>query len=221
MAVGVLRTEAFRWTQATGIVGLGDLDGDGVFSAANAVSADGSIVVGSGRSAQGERAFLWDETNKMRNLQDVLVSEYGLGSALAGWTLQSAVAISADGKVIAGVGRNPDNQTESWLVDLNVTLIPGDANGDGKVDLTDFGILKSNFGTGTTPEQGDFTGDGKVDLTDFGILKANFGKGAGLAVPEPSGWVLAVLAGLAGLLLLSARRRPAARSPGDVKPPAA
>jgi hypothetical protein len=54
--------------------------------------------------------------------------------------------------------------------------LPGDFNTDGKVDLTDFGILKENFGSGTTAAQGDANGDAKVDLTDFGILKENFGK---------------------------------------------
>ncbi len=51
----------------------------------------------------------------------------------------------------------------------------GDANGDGRVDLTDFGILKANFGKGSGWSQGDFDGNGRVDLTDFGLLKNAFG----------------------------------------------
>ncbi|MFO0898484.1 MAG: Ig-like domain-containing protein [Pirellulales bacterium] len=54
-------------------------------------------------------------------------------------------------------------------------LVPGDVNGDGKVDLSDFGALKANFGTGDSLAEGDLDGNGKVDLSDFGILKANFG----------------------------------------------
>src|SRR5204863_1736162 len=40
--------EAYRWTAATGIVGLGDLNGDPEFqsSTATAVSPNGSVVVG-------------------------------------------------------------------------------------------------------------------------------------------------------------------------------
>ncbi|MFO0900698.1 MAG: sugar-binding protein [Pirellulales bacterium] len=83
-------------------------------------------------------------------------------------------------------------------------VLPGDANADGKVDLTDFGILKANFGAGTTAAQGDFNGDAKVDLTDFGILKDNFGKSGAAAVPEPSTWLLMALGALA---LLGLRRR--------------
>ncbi len=54
---------------------------------------------------------------------------------------------------------------------------PGDADGDGDVDLDDFVILKTNFGTpsGATTATGDFDGDGDVDLDDFVILKTNFG----------------------------------------------
>ncbi|MFO0900603.1 MAG: dockerin type I domain-containing protein [Pirellulales bacterium] len=206
---GLVSTEAFRWTKESGIMqSLGDLPGDGLFSTAYGVSGDGSLVVGSGRDASGERAFIWDEADGMRNLRDVLVSDYGLGNSLTGWTLSSATAISADGMFLTGIGRNPDGLTESWYVDLNAKLIPGDANGDGKVDLSDFGILKSNFGSGTTLAEGDFNADGKVDLSDFGILKENFGATGAAFVPEPSSLVLAGI-GVLALGLVARRRRTA------------
>ena len=56
----------------------------------------------------------------------------------------------------------------------------GDADLDGNVDLEDFHILKTNFGTGTTWAEGDFDEDGDVDLDDFYILKINFGATANL-----------------------------------------
>jgi hypothetical protein len=43
-------------------------------------------------------------------------------------------------------------------------------------------------------------GDAKIDLTDFGILKENFGKTAGAAVPEPSTLLLLTIGGLAALI---------------------
>lgn len=85
-------------------------------------------------------------------------------------------------------------------------LLAGDANGDGQVDLTDFGVLKLNFGAGASREQGDFNGDGQVDLTDFSILKNNFGKAGVAAVPEP-GTLALLLIGAAGSLFLGRRRR--------------
>ncbi|NLF29826.1 MAG: hypothetical protein GX591_02925 [Planctomycetes bacterium] len=63
------------------------------------------------------------------------------------------------------------------IVDAGSTCNPGDADGDGDVDLDDFVILKNNFGTatGATCAEGDFDGDGDVDLDDFVLLKNNFG----------------------------------------------
>lgn len=49
--------EAFRWKQATGMIGLGVLPG-GAVSVANAVNADGSVVVGDGDSANGSGHFV-------------------------------------------------------------------------------------------------------------------------------------------------------------------
>jgi hypothetical protein len=78
---------------------------------------------------------------------------------------------------------------------INV-LTPGDANRDQSVDLSDFGLLKANFGGAGGWSGGDFDGNGAVDLSDFGLLKANFGAAPGAAVPEPAGWLLAAIAAL-------------------------
>jgi hypothetical protein len=57
-----------------------------------------------------------------------------------------------------------------------ISQIPGDANGDGMVDVGDLGILAANYGgSGKTWSQGDFNGDGQVDVGDLGILAANYG----------------------------------------------
>jgi hypothetical protein len=57
-------------------------------------------------------------------------------------------------------------------------MIPGDANGDGVVDVGDLGILATNYGTttGATWDRGDFNHDGAVDIGDLGILAANYGQ---------------------------------------------
>ncbi|MEM6749993.1 MAG: dockerin type I domain-containing protein [Planctomycetota bacterium] len=86
------------------------------------------------------------------------------------------------------------------------TALPGDANGDGVVDLLDFDVLAQNFGsnTGNGAADGDFNGDGTVDLLDFDILAQNFGATSPAAVPEPAS--LGLL-GLGAAALVRGRRR--------------
>ena len=110
--------EAFRWTAATGMVGLGDLPGGAFAGGANATSADGQVVVGQSSSASvisGE-AFLWTAEDGMRSLHDLLATDLGLD--LTGWRLITARAISSDGRTIVGLGRNPNNINESWIATI-------------------------------------------------------------------------------------------------------
>lgn len=53
----------------------------------------------------------------MRNLIDVLV-ELGLGSEMAGWDLEQATAVSADGLNVVGWGYNPAGDEEAWVAHL-------------------------------------------------------------------------------------------------------
>jgi hypothetical protein len=91
---------------------------------------------------------------------------------------------------------------------------PGDANGDGIVDINDLTIVLANYGKtiGMDWSTGDFNGDGHVDINDLTIVLANYGhtigsSSAGLnAVPEPS--MLGLLGlGIAGLSAFAWRRR--------------
>jgi uncharacterized membrane protein len=110
--------QAFRWTAEEGVLPLGLISGDTAFSMANAVSADGSIIVGSSAaSASLVNAFIWDAKNGMRELKQVLQNEYNLD--LSGWKLERATSISANGNIIAGIGINPNGHSQSWLVNLN------------------------------------------------------------------------------------------------------
>ena len=84
------RTEAFVWTAEAGMIGLGDFDGGNIDSEANAVSADGTVVVG---WAEGGGAFRW-------TAQAGLVPLGTLGQ-----NVDYAFGISADGQVIVGWGQ--------------------------------------------------------------------------------------------------------------------
>jgi murein DD-endopeptidase MepM/ murein hydrolase activator NlpD len=58
-----------------------------------------------------------------------------------------------------------------------LTIKQGDANGDGKVDETDYGIWLSHFATTVTggASVGDFDGNGIVDGVDYSIWLKNYG----------------------------------------------
>lgn len=80
---------------------------------------------------------------------------------------------------------------------VDVVGIEGDFDGDGDVDIVDFGNFATNFGmTGLPidpPADGDFDLDGDVDIVDFGTFGQNFGigvPGSGAAIPEPASLVL-------------------------------
>jgi probable HAF family extracellular repeat protein len=76
------RRSAFRWTESGGFASLGP---DTVV--ANAVTADGSVVVGQGRV----QAFRWTETGGAQFL-----------GVLPGHTHSAATAVSDDGKIVVG-----------------------------------------------------------------------------------------------------------------------
>ncbi len=63
--INVSGSEAFRWTSAGGAVGLGDLPGGDFYSAATAVSADGSVVGGDSTGVSGIEGFLWTQAGGM------------------------------------------------------------------------------------------------------------------------------------------------------------
>jgi probable HAF family extracellular repeat protein len=192
-------TEAFRWTQGGGMVGLGILPGF-VSSRADDVSADGSVVIGWGHSASDTAAFLWDATHGIRNLRDVLVNDFGLGTNLDGWNLGYARGVSADGQVVVGYGTNPNGNTEAWIARLATEpMSKGDFNSDGTVDAADYVVWRKNFSD---------------DPTKYDEWRDNFGRtlsaGSGsalpsaaplsAAVPEPATWLLLLLSAAAPLL---------------------
>ena len=81
----------------------------------------------------------------------------------------------------------------------------GDANLDGVVDGSDFGIWNSNKFTLTGKwSKGDFNADGASDGSDFGLWNANkFTSSDSSLVPEPT----SMIAGFAALLLATTLRR--------------
>ncbi len=227
-------SQAFRWTASGGMVGLGDFPGGMLFSYATGVSADGSVVVGSGSSDSGGQAFRWTESGGM----------VGLGDLPGGYFVSNANGVSADGSVIVGKGESASGGeafrwTESGGM-VGLGDLPGgyfssnalDVSADGSVVV---GVSYSTFGD----EAFLWTElDGMQNLRDLLVAAGVSGLdgwilrsataisadgrtivGYGLnpfgqteawiatiaPVPEPSTWLLATFGALA--LLVTRRRR--------------
>jgi probable HAF family extracellular repeat protein len=91
--------QAFRWTQSTGMVGLGLLPSFGS-SAADAVSADGSTIVGHAFSRTGGEAFRWTQETGMM----------GLGAlSTSGFSYSQPFAVNSNGTVVVGVSTSARN----------------------------------------------------------------------------------------------------------------
>ena len=90
-----------------GGIGIGGGPSDPTFedtSIALAVSDDSAVVVGTSGYQPPTDAFIWTPDTKILKLSDYLTSKGVTGHER--WTLVTAVAISPDGKIIAGTGIN-------------------------------------------------------------------------------------------------------------------
>ncbi len=85
-----------------------------------------------------------------------------------------------------------NTSTPRPTVTLPPGSLPGDANGDGKVDGIDLVIWMSHYGQTTSGvSNGDFNNDGKVDGVDYVIWFTNYGRtGTVTSTPVPGGQVL-------------------------------
>jgi autotransporter-associated beta strand protein len=128
-------------------------------------------------------------TDPISTIRGYLATGYAAGAWTGVGIDSSAVAASthygvgfADGVdgVVSGL--------TSGHIEVKYTLY-GDANLDGVVNGTDFGILAAHFGQQVTAwDKADFNYDGVVNGSDFGLLAANFGQQSnGAAVDLPTG----------------------------------
>ena len=80
------------------------------------VSDYGTVVVGETGGVNTEFAMIWTPETGMLYLHDYLTRN-GV-TAHQNWVLSEASYVSPNGLVIAGIGKNPQGITESWIVTL-------------------------------------------------------------------------------------------------------
>ncbi|MBI5865903.1 MAG: PEP-CTERM sorting domain-containing protein [Planctomycetes bacterium] len=117
--------EAFRWTAETGLVPLGSVNPDHIYSVASGVSADGQVVAGSSYNGTG---FRWTEADGM--------------VPIGGWST-NAYAISADGSTIVGTHGANGTMAYRWTAETGIVSLgrPAgfvdsygvDVSGDGSI----------------------------------------------------------------------------------------
>jgi probable HAF family extracellular repeat protein len=141
--------EAFRWTAAGGLVGLGYLPGC-VFSETLGVSANGSVIAGGCSGPPGNEAFRWTSGAGM----------VGLGDLPGGSFSSIANGVSADGSTVVGSGDAASgDQAFIWTATNGMREIAAILTAHG-IDLTGWTLDAATsisddgtvvVGTGTNP----------------------------------------------------------------------
>jgi probable HAF family extracellular repeat protein len=120
---------AFRWTSGGGMTNLGTLPGTGSQSYGQAVSTDGSVVVGEAGPSSAYRAFRWSSGTGMVDL-----------GTLPGHTYSEADAVSGDGSVVVGrsgaVGTNLAYRWTSATGMQSLGTLPGGTTDAGAFAIT-------------------------------------------------------------------------------------
>ena len=118
----------------------------------------------------------------------LLVFSGGGHTTLAAWTTGTA-----DTPIVPGWGTLHLTSTPYYV---NPTLLYGDINLDGTVDVQDLAILAANYRKHVTGGwlQGDFNNDGVVDVEDLALLAANYRHSyASDVVPDYAGFDAAAI----------------------------
>ncbi|MEX0641189.1 MAG: dockerin type I domain-containing protein [Pirellulales bacterium] len=201
--VGWQGGRAIMWRQNGEKVDLGSFP-DGAAPTPYGINDHGIVVGGHNPFGPNPRPFIWDETDGLRNLNDLI-------DPASGWTLTRAQGINNSGQIV-GQGIGPNGYPEAFvLTPLESPTSPSDLNGDGNIDRLDMAILAFYFGTPelALPNEGDINRDGRIDLTDLAVLQSHLGESdpaaiRNAAVPEISALSMLV-AGALTVLLFSRR----------------
>jgi hypothetical protein len=115
-------------------------------------------------------------------------------------------AIHAVGYTVSNSATVGGSVNSFTLTTSGSVYLPGDTNGDGVADLTDYNTIRNNFFEALhAPANGDLDNNGLVDYVDFRVWKDNATPAAlaALGIPEPTSSLLCAL----GAVILATRRR--------------
>ncbi len=180
----------------------------------NSTSAVKSLTVAGGAAldlADNDLVVDYDTTSPLGAVTDLIksgrTSPNGIVSSAA--TTDKMLGVAEASIVLGASGGTFSGETVDGSAVLVKYTYGGDANLDGKVDVTDLGALATNWQTSSGWTGGDFNYDGFVDVTDLGALATNWQAGVGsplgpgsleaamssvglgnVSVPEPAGLAL-------------------------------
>lgn len=126
--IGAANPNPYVWNSVTGLTYITHPNASFSFKGgATGISADGSTVIGFyrafGAPPMSGEGFIWTQSGGRMNLNDYAAS---LGIATNGVSMGLPLAISQDGKKIAGVGTNASNQVVGFYLDLSEFLSVND-----------------------------------------------------------------------------------------------
>ncbi len=161
--------EPFIWTKEGGFQFLPALpDGDPLYTTPEAINNLGTVVGQGLLDEGGWHAFVWDEAQGVRDLNELV-------ELPDDFIIDTAKKINDNGWII-GKGHYG-----AWSPERAVVLIPispadkaEDLDKDGAVDSADLNMLLGEFGC-TSGCTADIDGDGSVGSADLNMLLAAFG----------------------------------------------
>jgi uncharacterized membrane protein len=161
--------EAFRW-EGGQTRRLGALTSSTTrTSSADAVRADGLVIVGSSRTggtdaAPIDEAFIWTPRWGMSRLADRATDENGAPLVPAGVRLTGATGISNDGTVIVGNAVGATGNPFAYALKVRPYCV-GDHNDQGGVELLDIFAFLTDWFNGDL--KADANANGAADLLDI------------------------------------------------------
>jgi hypothetical protein len=115
------------------------------------------------------------------------------------------------------VGVFPNAEPATLSIDFSILPLAGDYDGNGAVGQADYDAWRSAYGSVVSPagQGADGNGNGLVDAADYGVWRDAFEAlpSALAAIPEPSGSVLGLGAGLLAAFALGTIRATTPRVP--------